>query len=72
MEKNTIDYNGYQYYESRRFEADSATYIEYRNDELQKIKYFELKDENIVEIRDRDMLKEVIKKNVNLFDGVID
>lgn len=72
MVEKEIEFEGNIYYENGRIQADSTTYIEYRNDKIQKLKFFEYKDGKLGEVQDKEMLKKAILSKYEISDGIVE
>ena len=72
MIEKEIEYEGNIYYENGRIQADSTTYIEYRNDKTQKLKFFEYKDGKLCDVQDKEKLKKAILGKYEISDGIVE
>jgi len=72
MIEKEIEFEGNIYYKNGRIQADSTTYIEYRNDKIQKLKFFEYKDGKLCEVQDKEKLKKAILTKYEIFDGIVE
>ncbi len=72
MIEKEIEYEGNIYYENDRIQADSTTYIEYRNDKIQKLKFFEYKNGKLCEVQDKEKLKKAILGKYEISDGIVE
>ena len=70
MVQKEIEFEGNMYYENGRIQADSTTYIEYRNDKIQKLKFFEYKDGKLCEVQDKEKLKKAVLGKYEISDGI--